>query len=74
MTSGLARFLQSNALRTLDLPPLVHSTRSYNLKLIAEHKCIRVAKCDVLRRDLNYFFVGRPAYKHKVDLKSLLLN
>lgn len=65
MIGGIKSFLQRNTLPRIDLPPLVHSTRSANLKYVLNDEKIQVAKCDVFNKDLNYFFIGRPAYKNK---------
>src|SRR4051794_27358138 len=60
---ALADFLGRNAVAAADTLPLVHSARSYDLRRIIGRNQIAVAPCDVFNEDLNYFFVGRPAYK-----------
>lgn len=48
--------------------PLVHTTRSYNLRAILDEGCINPQPCDVFTEEsLTYFFVGRPAYKYKAE-------
>lgn len=62
--SVLYDFLQRNGISQSKSLPLVHTTRAANLQSILRDGSIRRRRCDVfLNEDLNYFFVGRPAYK-----------
>jgi hypothetical protein len=63
----LLDFLQRNAIDASTLLPLVHTTRAFHLRSIMESNTIAAAPCDVFQGErLNYFFVGRPAYKYRV--------
>lgn len=62
---ALADFLSRNAVAAADLLPLVHTKRAYALKRIIDDHQIAVDDCDVFQEDLNYFFMGRPAYKFR---------
>lgn len=66
--SILERFLQRNSVNGSSDLPLVHTTRSYNLRDIYTDQQILAGNCDVfLNEKLNYFFVGRPSYKYYSD-------
>lgn len=65
MVSALESFLQRNSVVPSDALPLVHSTKSYNLKAILAANQISPQKCDIfVDEKINYFFVGRPSYKY----------
>ncbi|WDF71458.1 hypothetical protein [Novosphingobium sp. KACC 22771] len=71
MPSALENFLLRNSVVPEKSLPLVHSTKSYNLKSIIESEAIKPKKCDVfLNESLNYFFVGRPSYKYSTSSNS----
>jgi len=71
MTSALESFLQRNSVVPSSSLPLVHSTKSYNLKAMLEAGAIQPQECDVfLKEKINYFFVGRPSYKYTTDSSS----
>lgn len=64
MTS-FSDFLQRNSVIAADNLPLLHTTRSQHIKKIRGSDQIIASPCDVFISDnLNYFFVGRPAYKY----------
>ena len=66
MSSALENFLTRNSVVPSKALPLIHTTKSYNIEDILDRKQIATQKCDVFIKDkLNYFFVGRPAYKYK---------
>ncbi len=66
-----ADFLSRNSVKSGGQLPLVHSTQAYHIIDIAASDQIKAQPCDVfLNEKLNYFFVGRPAYKHKTDLSD----
>ncbi len=68
MPKSLSAFLARNSVVSSDELPLVHSTKSYNLRLMIDTGDITPQPCDVFKGDdLNYFFVGRPAYKYHSD-------
>jgi len=60
-----ADFIKRNTVKPAGMLPLVHTTRALHLKRIKESNEIVKSWCDVFQEDLNYFFVGRPAYKHR---------
>lgn len=69
MTSPLQAFLSRNSVAAAKGLPLVHSTKSYNINFLMKDDAINPQKCDVFTDErLNYFFVGRPAYKHTSDV------
>lgn len=71
MVSALESFLQRNSVVPTSSLPLVHSTKSYNLKAMLEAGAINPQECDVfLKEKINYFFVGRPSYKYTTDSSS----
>lgn len=71
MTSALSAFLARNSVIAAEGLPLVHSTRSYNIRAILNGDSLKPQPCDVFHgEDLTYFFVGRPAYKHSSDHSS----
>jgi hypothetical protein len=63
--SILEHFLMGNSIKKSKKMPLVHTTRALHLKRIANSETLKASFCQVFQEDLNYFFVGRPAYKHK---------
>lgn len=68
MPKALSAFLARNSVTPSEELPLVHTTRSYNLRLIFDGDNLEPQPCDVFEGDdLNYFFVGRPAYKYHSD-------
>lgn len=65
MDSILEKFLARNTALDAGMLPLVHTTRSYMLGDIRQSHTIEAGECTVFRGEkLNYFFVGRPAYKY----------
>lgn len=61
---SLADFLKRNSIVAGDTLPLVHSVQAYHLRRIREQDAIVATECDVFKgENLNYFFMGRPAYK-----------
>ncbi len=68
MPSPLEAFLARNSVAAAEGLPLIHTTRSYNIRSLMEGDVINPQRCDVFTSDdLNYFFVGRPAYKFESD-------
>lgn len=67
---SLAEFLKRNTIEPGNTLPLVQSVSAYHLaKRIGPNDSIVATECDVFEGEkLNYFFVGRPAYK--VDAKD----
>lgn len=64
MPGALEKFLQKNTIKPAKSLPLVHTTSAYRLVQILESQQITPTICDVFEGEkLNYFFVGRPAYK-----------
>lgn len=62
--SILYEFLQRNEIEKVKSLPLVHTTRAHHLRSILNGQKIVATPCDVFKgENLNYFFVGRPAYK-----------
>src|ERR1700730_435093 len=63
--SALLKFLQRNTVQAATPSlPYVHSTQAYHLKKIWRTETIEARPCEVfVNENLNYFFVGRPAYK-----------
>lgn len=62
---SLAEFLKRNTIEPGATLPLVQSVSAYHLaKRIGASDSIEATECDVFEgENLNYFFVGRPAYK-----------
>lgn len=61
----LAEFLLRNSVQAGGNLPLVHSTPAYHLRSFLDCNELSVSPCDVFANEkLNYFFVGRPAYKY----------
>jgi hypothetical protein len=68
---ALFDFLQKNTVKAFsDTLPLVHTTRSLYLKKFVRSNEIRTSYCDVFNENLNYFFIGRPGYKHRAHQKQ----
>ena len=68
MPSAFSAFLARNSVIESDTLPVIHSTRSYNFRAILSGQQISAQPCDVFEgENLNYFFVGRPAYKYESD-------
>jgi hypothetical protein len=68
---ALYDFLQKNQIEKKQALPLVHTTEAYHLKRIAKTGAIIAAPCTVFKgEDLSYFFVGRPAFKKKIDQEA----
>lgn len=66
--SLLYNFLQKNSISAADALPLVHTSKAQHLKKFLESNEITATECDVFRGEkLNYFFVGRPAYKFELS-------
>jgi hypothetical protein len=60
----LGQFLSKNTIFGAGTLPLVHSTKAFHLRSLGQNNLLKAAPCDVFTADkLNYFFVGRPAYK-----------
>ncbi|CAA2107659.1 hypothetical protein MBUL_04271 [Methylobacterium bullatum] len=60
----LIRFLDRNSVTKSAKLPLIHTTAAHNIENIVDTQNIQASLCDVYKTDrLNYFFVGRPAYK-----------
>jgi len=71
LTGGFREFLSRNVIPKGGILPLVHSTPSLHLPLIANSSKILPRRCDVFQaEDLSYFFVGRPAYKNEGDSEA----
>lgn len=69
--SDFGQFLLRNNVQTATSLPLVHSTPALHLKSIVQSGQISTNACDVFAGDaLNYFFVGRPAYKRRSDVSD----
>ena len=67
----LSRFLDRNSVSGNGRLPLIHSTASHNIENIVDSHNIKASLCDVYTEDhLNYFFVGRPAYKGYIGSES----
>jgi hypothetical protein len=63
-----AEFLARNDVSSAGVLPLVHSSQAYHLNDILSDGRLKARPCDVFSGDLlNYFFVGRPAYKHRAN-------
>lgn len=62
---SLAEFLMRNSVAPASPLPLVQTVSAYRLiKSIRQGDAINAVECDVFTGErLNYFFVGRPAYK-----------
>lgn len=62
--STFSDFLKRNSVSPSGALPLVHTTRGLNISSIKSSNTISTTECDVfVGEQLNYFFVGRPAYK-----------
>lgn len=65
--TALLSFLKRNTIIVGEALPLVHSTDSLFIKGILSAKKIDSKNdCEVFGEHLNYFFVGRPAYKREI--------
>lgn len=61
-------FLQRNTVKPAGVLPLVHTRPARLLRHFSETNAIAPEPCDVfVGENLNYFFVGRPAYKYSSD-------
>ena len=57
-------FLMQNSVKLSKGLPIVQTLEAYHLDVLVEQNCLGAKKCDVFEgENLNYFFVGRPAYK-----------
>jgi len=66
--SSFGEFLSLNSVQPGGILPLVHGTPAYHIKSIGKSNKIVASPCEVFVGDnLNYLFVGRPAYKRTVD-------
>jgi hypothetical protein len=63
--STFSEFLRRNTICPASSLPLIHTTRALHLKHIVGKNAIITSWCDVFNDNINYFFVGRPSYKHK---------
>lgn len=62
--SRLDEFLAKNTIKSIEGKlPLVHSTKSLNLRELAEASGLEPTLCDIYGEELIYFFLGRPAYR-----------
>jgi hypothetical protein len=61
--AALREFLQRNSVQASACLPLVHSTHAYALLSILKDEEIQTTECAIFKEKLNYYFVGRPAYK-----------
>lgn len=60
----LAGFLQGVPPQNASLPPFFHTMRAKPLLSTLNNQTLEPPECDVFEKELlNYFFVGRPAYK-----------
>ncbi len=60
----MAEFLMRNSVSDVGVLPLVHTTQAYHLRSFQSNNTLVASDCDVfINERLNYFFVGRPAYK-----------
>lgn len=68
----LDRFLQRNSIKTAQGLPLVHSATAYTVRKIVETKqIVSREECKVFAGEkINYFFVGRPAYKKQYEIEG----
>jgi len=68
----LDRFLQRNSIKPAASLPLVHSAAAYTIRrIIQSKKIIAKTECNVFKGEkLNYFFVGRPAYKREYEVEG----
>jgi len=66
--SKLAEFLMKNSVTDGGGLPLVHSTKAFHLRSLQQSNTLLAGDCDVfIGEKLNYFFVGRPAYKTETE-------
>ena len=64
MTSPFDGFLKRNSIAPIEgRLPLVHSTRSFNLRELIETSGLNPKGCKVYDEKLLYFFLGRPSYR-----------
>ena len=64
MPSSFDDFLKRNSVEAANgIHPLVHTTKSFNLKEIIADCGLSPKLCEVYGDSLLYFFVGRPAYE-----------
>jgi hypothetical protein len=68
----LDRFLQRNSIKPSQGLPLVHSAAAYTIrKIIQTKEIVSKEECKVFRGEkINYFFVGRPAYKKHYEIEG----
>lgn len=61
---SLSEFLKRNTIVAGQPLPLLHSFQAYRIKEFRDRQSIEPVECDVFKDEkLNYFFMGRPAYK-----------
>lgn len=64
MGSVFEEFLKRNSIAPINgRLPLVHSTKSLNIRDLIECAKLEPSKCDVYNEELLYFFLGRPSYR-----------
>lgn len=64
MTSPMEEFLKRNSIAPVEgRLPLVHSTKSFNLRALTERAGLDPSDCGVFNEKLLYFFLGRPSYR-----------
>lgn len=61
---SLSDFLKRNTVVAAQSLPLLHSFQAYRIREFRDRQSIDPVECDVFKNEkLNYFFMGRPAYK-----------
>lgn len=64
----LGEFLMRNSVIDGGGLPLVHSTKAFHLRSLQDNNTLIAHDCDVFEGEkLNYFFMGRPAYKTETE-------
>lgn len=71
MDKRFGEFLLRNSVVGANALPLVHSTPAYHLRSFQTNNLLQATPCDVfVGENLNYFFVGRPAYKFRTEARE----
>jgi hypothetical protein len=66
--ANFVEFLKRNTVKKAGVLPLVHTTRAQHLRKVMQSDRIVAGPCDVFKGlNLNYFFVGRPAFKRDIN-------
>ena len=63
----LIDFLKRNSVKEDSALPLVHTSRAFHIRSFLNTNKIVTTRCDVFNEKLNYFFMGRPAYKYTLE-------